>query len=249
MKYKTLWKWGAGILTVLMIGILMSMTVIASIKLDAPEEAYWDGNHVGMARWKKVRDAHEYQVKLYESGDRFIKTVTVSGTRVDLREYMTEGGYYHFCVRAMPKSHQNKYTSSDWTEAEGDQMTGLGVTDGRWRTYSQGKKYQRDDKTYITDQWELIGSEWYYFGQEGYALIGWQQIGDNWYYLNEDGIMQTGWLNYGENWYYLDADGSRVVGWKQVKPGEWYYLDADGKMLSNMMVDGYQLDSSGKWIQ
>ena len=45
-------------------------------------------------------------------------------------------------------------------------MTGLGVTDGRWRTYSQGKKYQRDDKTYITDQWELIGSEWYYFGQE-----------------------------------------------------------------------------------
>ena len=59
MKHKTLWKWGTGILTVLMIGILMSMTVIASIKLDAPEEAYWDGNHVGMARWKKVRDAHE----------------------------------------------------------------------------------------------------------------------------------------------------------------------------------------------
>ena len=48
MKHKTLWKWGAGILTVLMIGILMSMTVIASIKLDAPEEAYWDGNHVAV---------------------------------------------------------------------------------------------------------------------------------------------------------------------------------------------------------
>ncbi len=61
--------------------------------------------------------------------------------------------------------------------------------------------------------------------------------------------MQTGWLNYGENWYYLEADGSRVIGWKQVKPGEWYYLDADGKMLSNMTIDGYQLDSSGKWIQ
>lgn len=231
------------------VSLLMCMTVPAATKLDTTEEAYWDSSQTGVAHWKKVKNAKEYEVRLYESGDRFVKVLVTGGTRADFREYIRDGVSYSFRVRAVPKSNQKTYISGDWKESEDIlEVAGMGETDGRWRTYSQGKKYQRDDKSYITDQWELIQGSWYYFGQDGFVRTGWQQIGSDWYYLGEEGIMQTGWLQQNGAWYYLNTDGTRATGWKEAKPGQWYYMDENGIMMADTTVDGYRLDSSGMWI-
>lgn len=224
------------------------ITVMAATKLAATEEAYWDKSEVGIGRWKKVDRANEYRVRLYESDDRFVTSFSVKGTKADFREYIRDGYAYHFSVCAVPKSGQKAYISGEWKDSEVLEADGIGENEGRWRTYSQGKKYQRSDKSYITGQWEMIQSKWYYFNQDGYMQTGWQQIDSKWYYLDKDGIMQTDWLDYQGNWYFLDSDGARATGWKEVKPGEWYYMDGDGKMLANTVIDGYQLDEAGRWI-
>lgn len=227
---------------------LMSVTALAATQLGATEEAYWDKGQTGVARWKKVEQAKEYEVKLYEGGDAPVKTVKVSGTKVDFSSCMEDGAWYTFTVRAVPKSGQKNVTSGEWVESDEYQAEGLGDTKGKWRTYSQGKKYEKEDGTSVVSQWYLIQSEWYYFNQEGYALVGWQQIDSKWYYLNDQGVMQTGWMDSNGSRYYLGTDGAMAIGWVQVKPGEWYYMDAEGRMMVNTDVDGCHLNEAGVWV-
>jgi len=233
------------------LGLLMCtcIPVMAATKLEVTEEAYWDKSEVGIGRWKKVDRAKEYRVRLYEGDDIFITSFSVSGTKADFREYIKDGFAYQFSVCAVPQSNQRAYISGDWKYSDTLEADGIGENEGKWRTYRQGKKYQRDDKTYITGQWEMIQSKWYYFNQDGFAQTGWQMVDSKWYYFDKDGIMQTGWLDYEGSWYYLGRDGARATGWVEVKPGEWYYMDHDGKMAAGTVVDGYQLDESGKWIR
>lgn len=228
--------------------MMIPVTAIAATRLETTEEAYWDANQKGVAHWKRVAHAWEYQIRLYEDGNSFVKTVTTKGTKVDLSEYMRDGTSYIFSVRAVPKTSQRTYISSEWKDSDFLDMEGLGENEGRWRTYSQGKKYQREDGSFITGQWERIQSKWYCFNQDGYALSGWQQIDSKWYYLDKEGVMQTGWLELDGAWYFLNNDGAMAIGWKEVKPGEWYYMDSSGKMLTDTVIDGCTLDHSGKWI-
>lgn len=242
-------KWRLGVLIALLFAIVMSMPAMAATQLGETEEAYWDNDEMGLARWKKVDNAKEYEVRLYEGDEQRVATVTVTGTRVDLSSHMKDGRWYHFDVRAKPKSGQKKYSAGEWVSSEGIEAEGLGDTSGKWRTYSEGKKYQKEDGNYVTDQWHQIMGGWYRFDQNGFSLTGWQQIEAKWYYFDGEGMMQTGWLELDGSRYYLESDGSMAVGWKQDKPGEWYYLGADGRMLTNTVVDGCQLDETGKWTQ
>ncbi len=244
---------GKSVMKILAAAVLMvimcCMPALAAEQLGATEEAHWDSSQTGVARWKKVDKAREYQVRLYVNGDIHVKTLTVTGTKADFSSYMDDGSWYNFSVRAVPKSGQKKYSAGEWVESDEYQATGLGDTRGRWRTFSQGKKYQKEDGNYVTDQWYLVQSSWYYFNQEGFAQTGWQQLDSRWYYLNEEGVMQTGWLDSNGSRYFLDQDGAMVTGWKQVNPGEWYYLDSEGKMLTNTEIDGYRLNEAGMWVQ
>ena len=231
MERKKGLSWGQRVVLTLFIGLAVwnNLPVMAATRLAVTEEAYWDKNEVGIGRWKKVDRANEYRVRLYESEERFVTSFSVKGTKADFREYIRDGYAYHFSVCAVPENGQRAYISGEWKDSEVLEADGMGENGGSWRTYSQGKKYQRGDKSYITGQWEMIQSKWYYFNQDGYMQTGWQQIDSKWYYLDKDGIMQTGWLEYQGNWYFLDSDGARTAGWKEVKPGEWYYMDGDGK--------------------
>lgn len=242
-------RWGAGVLAAALLAAVMCMPVMAATKLGETEEAYWDENHMGVARWKKVDNAKEYEVRLYEGDDQRVTTVNVSGTRADLKSYMADERWYSFAVRAVPKSNQKKISAGEWVRSEEIQAEGLGDTSGKWKTYSDGKKYQDGSGNFVTDRWYQIKGEWYRFDGNGFCLTGWQQIDTKWYYLNSEGIMQTGWLEIDGSRYYLESDGSMAVGWRQDKPGEWYYLDADGRMVTNTVVDGCQLDGEGKWLQ
>lgn len=245
-RKRKLW---AGLFCVMLLTILTCIPAAALTRLGETEKAYWDKSETGVAHWKKVDHAKEYQVRLYISGGEHVKSLTVTGTKADFSSYMKNDAAYYFSVRAVPKSNQKDYASGEWVTSEDLEVHDLGDTEGRWRTYTQGKKYQKEDKSYVTGQWYQVRNDWYYFNQDGFLLTGWQQIDSKWYYLGEDGIMKTGWLDLDGSRYFLDSDGSMAIGWKQVKPGEWYYMDSQGKMLANTEVDGYKLNESGMWIQ
>lgn len=221
-----------------------------SVQLEAPEEAGWRNANKTIATWDKVKYATAYQIKLYLDGN-YIKTIDADGTTKDLSEYMTKEGTYSYEVRAMAKdSGDAKYMKSSGYTASTDSVAeDLGDTDGTWKLYVQGKKYQKADGTLVTGQWYRILGEWYYFNADGYAVTGWNEVGGKKYYMDEDGVMQTGWLEDGGDWYYLNADGSMATGWCQASPNQWYYLNEDGTMASNASIDGRTLNEDGLWVQ
>ena len=181
-----------------------------------------------------------------------MRTVDAGNTVTkDLSEYMTEDGTYDYEVRAVGKDRSDaKYRkSSEYTRSTDRILEDMGDSEGRWRLYADGKQYEQEDGSVVTDQWYKIGGQWYYFGADGYADTGWQQVSGSWYYLDDEGIMQTGWQDIAGTWYFLRADGSMATGWVEDQPGKWYHLNPDGSMAAGTVVDGCQLDESGLWTE
>lgn len=230
------------VMTALLCTMLVLTTFASSEKyqLGTTEKAWWSDTTI--ARWKKVNRAKKYQVRLYED-DVVVTSVTVENPGVDFSKYMQDGNDYYFEVSTYAKNSTQR--SGEWVESEIQTVSGRGDVTGRWRSYQQGKKYQRQDGSYVTDAWYLIAGKWYYFNADGYARTGWLDLGGQWYYLNAEGEMQKGWLQLDVTSYYLKSDGSMAVGWVEARPGEWYYMYPDGKMASNTVVDGFPLNESG----
>ena len=247
-KESIIWLSKIATLTVI-ISMLLVSSVFAAERyyFPIPEEAYWGGGQSGIAHWKKVEKAKEYEVVLY-CGDTRVKRVYAKGTKTDLSEFMENDQVYTFAVRAVPVDSQKNYRAGDWLFSEELIVDWLGTTGGRWRNYTMGKKYQREDQTYCANGWEMIHGDWYYFNADGFAQTGWIQVEDKQYYLDEEGKMQTEWLWWGDAWYYLDRNGVMQTGWIQSEPGQWYYLGSDGKMLADTIVEGYHLDATGRMI-
>ena len=217
--------------------------------LESPETAGWSASNHNKAVWKKVDYATGYQIRLYRD-DSYLRTIDVTGTSKELSEYMGREGNYYYEVRAVGKTTNDaKYRkSSDYTTSSDVYLDDLGDTEGNWKNYEQGKKYVSETGETVTSQWYRILGTWYYFDENGYMATGWRKVNDRWYYLESDGKMATGWKQLGGKWYYLDADGSMATGWRQTNPGQWYYLNPDGSMASSTVINGYQLDASGVWV-
>lgn len=219
------------------------------VQLDSPDDAGWSSASKTKAVWEKVEYATGYQIRLYRDED-YIRTIDATGTSKDLSEYMNKEGYYYYEIRAVGKDKDDaKYRkSSEYLMSSNREMAELGETGGRWRNYSEGKKYRREDGTYVTGQWEKIVGKWYYFKDDGFAATGWKPVSGRWYYLDGEGVMLTGWQKIEDVWYYLDADGAMATGWREAAPGQWYYLTESGAMAANTVVDGKRLDASGLCI-
>lgn len=219
------------------------------VQLDSPDRAGWSAADRMKATWKKVEYATGYQIRLYRD-DIYLRTLTVTGTSKDLSEYMTKEGYYYYEIRAIGKdTNDAKYRkSSEYIMSTDQAMDDMGDTEGRWKNYIDGKKYQAKDGTEITGQWFKIKDKWYYFDENGYAVTGWKQLGPTWYYMDPSGVMLTGWQKVDNVWYYLNGDGSMATGWRMTAPGQWYYLNPDGSMAADTIVDGKHLNASGLCI-
>lgn len=250
MEYGWKKKWMTGVLMAGMVSAAGVFPAMAAEVLDAPESAGWSRLSEMTATWDKVEDATGYQLRLYYD-DEYIQSVKVKGTKTDLSEYMTKEGWYYYEVRAVAeKKNGTKYMeSSEYTESDGVLIDDLGDTDGKWKNYVDGKKYAKKDGAFVVGCWYRIMGEWYYFDENGYASTGWKQDGANWYYMDQNGEMQTGWLKDGDTTYYLKATGEMAVGWLQANPGQWYYFNENGSMAVNTVIDGFQINESGMWVQ
>ena len=107
------------------------------------------------------------------------------------------------------------------------------------------------------DGWKQENNSWKYY-KEDKALKAWQQINNNWYFFNEDGSLKTGWyMDAANNWYFLDSsktanEGVLLSGWQWIDGYCYYFEGTDnvtyGKMYANTAVEGYRVDTAGRWI-
>ena len=67
------------------------------------------------------------------------------------------------------------------------------------------------------------------------SFANWQLDGNRWIYLNNDGSMKT------SGWYWLDGNNDGIA--------ECYYFYPDGTMASDTDIDGYYVNSDGKWVE
>lgn len=81
------------------------------------------------------------------------------------------------------------------------------------------------------------------------AQEGWiKNVDGSWSYNYNGNLLKNTWLQLNENkWYYFKEDGKIATGWIELSDG-WYYLYSNGVMACNTIIDGYKLNSSGKWI-
>ena len=108
-----------------------------------------------------------------------------------------------------------------------------------------------------TKGWTLENNKWKYY-KEDKALKAWQRINNNWYLFNEDGSLKTGWyMDASNNWYFLDSsktsnEGVLLSGWQWIDGYCYYFEGTDkasyGKMYANTAVEGYRVDTAGRWI-
>ena len=164
---------------------------------------------------------------------------------------MTKEGSYYYEIRSMAKDDSDrKYMkSSEYLTSSRKLLDDMGDTEGRWRNYTDGKKYEGADGEVVKDQSYKIMNQWYYFDENGTAATGWRQIDGIWYRMDPEGVMLTGWQKVDGVWYYLNPDGSMAVGWIMDSPGQWYYLNSDGSMAADTVIDGCRLDPSGLWVE
>ena len=96
---------------------------------------------------------------------------------------------------------------------------------GKLEKDSHGVKFRNPDGSLARKAWVKANGVWYYFGADGYALVGPQLIGGKRYYFNSTGQMMTGWVrNSDSTWSFYTGSGAAATGWVK-SGGKWYYLD------------------------
>ena len=91
--------------------------------------------------------------------------------------------------------------------------------------------------------WINTNGIWYFY-KNGIMQTGWLNDNGIWYYLNENGSMATGWYKVYSKWYYSNSNGVMQTGWLNDN-GTWYYLNSSGEMVTNIIIDGWKIDSNG----
>lgn len=258
----------AGIAEIMVFSAYASDKAVETVYLGTPKYVWWETDTVG--KWSSVSRAHEYQVKLYiadfverdeengkavDFGDESmseaecVMTKRTSATSCDFSEYMNDLHSYFFVVRATPKLSEQAYvTAGAWTaspDVDFREKQNQGITEGKWRNYLEGSRYEDGDGNLLGSGWHLIKGGWYLMDENGYRLTGWQTVGEDRYYLGENGQMAVGWFVWNDAWYYAGKDGKVQTGWIMDKPGNYYYLNEDGTMAHDTIVDGYTLGADG----
>lgn len=234
-----------------------------------PEEAYWNENNLGEARWEKPDNASGYyEVQLYRDSKQVYRVAQTSSLQYNFYPYMTKAGEYTFKVRSIPVTAEQKQYggNSDWTESGELTITDRYVSDGKgqqnenaavrpgttqptgWVKEGDGWIYRLPDGQLCREEWYCVNDQWYYFDGTGHMQTGWRQEGANWYYLYSNGAMAVGWSKIGGVWYYfypLTENGHTKgvmagPGWQVIGP-YYYYFNSDGSMYKGW------LNQNGNW--
>ena len=125
-----------------------------------------------------------------------------------------------------------------------------GSSSGTWIASGNSWKFKVDG-SYLTNCFQNIDGEMYYFGSDGLCARGWQTIDGKKYYFASGCQMYLRWKRIdGEKYYFDPLSGYMHAGWEWVaEKNAWYYLDPDtGAMATGTKtIDGktYTFGSDG----
>lgn len=207
---------------------------------------------------KLVKNAWQGAYYLGKDGAMLTNTFTpdgyyvgANGIYVTNRWIKVDGKDYY--MNASGKMTKDAWVGSYYLGSDGAMLTDTYTPDGyyvdenglwtpsKWVQSGGNWCYRHSDGTHTINDFEVIGSQTYYFDSNGYMVTGWKQLGSNWYYFNGSGIMvQNNWAGN----YYFDGDGKMVR-------DRWignYYVGSDGCMLTNRWIGNYYVGSNGLMV-
>ena len=233
------------------------------IQLETPDGLYYEGEDSYLLRWNRVKNAYGYAVQITKDG-YYLTEITINGknnTEFNMAGYVTDSdSIYSAKVKAVGSpAHRDAIYDSDYASLDTDiSQNAESTVSGRFFGSGNYRYFQTSDGQNATG-WQLINGVWYYFDpkQQNYAAADrWCLINNYWYHFDPDGKMQTGWYRSSDGLWYLLNDsrtssqpyGSMLTGWVCEGPGGcWYYFHSDGHMAVSETVQGYKIDSNGKW--
>ena len=136
------------------------------------------------------------------------------------------GAWYKF-------QDDGRMESSCWFEFEGGKAahaSASGAVDYYAKYDENGDVVLKKESGDSFAGWELLGSSWFHFDENGAYDTGWEYINGAWYYFGSDGAMLTGWFKDAGKWYYLASSGAMLTGWHSID-SHYYQFGGDGAML------------------
>ena len=98
----------------------------------------------------------------------------------------------------------------------------------------KGVRYKYAGGNYAKNTWIKVGSDYYCFNKNGYALDGWFEYSGNTYYATSKGkIYHQSWHKEGSSKFYLKANGVLAKAQWVVTGGKVYIVDKTGRMITN----------------
>ena len=108
--------------------------------------------------------------------------------------------------------------------------------------YGSNTYYVRNGK--ISQSWENINGNWYYFGHGGrMEQTGFTQIDDAYYYFTDDGVMASNGWGYSSSgqWYYAYSSGKLATGDTRID-GVLYHFGSYGGLKEGTYKNGNSYD-------
>lgn len=138
------------------------------------------------------------------------------------------------------------------TDLEDDIVPGL-------KAEAEGVRYLESDGEYVANEWRDVDGATYYFGADGYALVGLNSIDGKTYYFNDDAQLGKGWITWsdGTKSYASPEDGCALMtGWSRIDNRTYYFDESTFKSKKGLAkIDGktYYFNSSSQkctgWIK
>ncbi|AQR93120.1 N-acetylmuramoyl-L-alanine amidase family protein [Clostridium saccharoperbutylacetonicum] len=205
--------------------------------------------------WNKIGENFHY----YNSPDgSMTRNNTIDGFDIDdygnidggtgwLRDEYSGKWYYYLKGSMQTGWVQGNYGTWYFLKSDGSMATGWQCVKGFWY-------YLQSDGSMASKKWVNDGTGWYYLYEDGSMARG--TTANGYYVDQENGKMVTGagWQNKDNKYFYLNSDDSVVTGWLKDK-NNWYYFYPEnsdshyqGEMAEDTIINGWKVDSSGKWI-
>ncbi|MBT9775443.1 cell wall-binding protein [Clostridium sp. MCC353] len=203
-----------------------SQTLIITVKLPSLAESVGEVQSAGwagttQASWDEATGAGSYEVRIYRDGKPVGGSKKAEDNQFDFTASMGRPGKYSYKVRPVNKIKTDKKgewvnsSSVDIDSAMAEQIrnaiaAGTPFTNpGAWVQDSVGWWYRNPDGGFTANNWQKIGDEWFFFGENGY--------------------MRTGWIEWNGAWYYCDtARGNMLV---NTQTPDGYTVDANGVLV------------------
>ena len=182
---------------------------------------YFDGAGWMVTGWIKLSGTWYY---LTGSGAMATGWIQVGGT-----------WYYMNASGAMVT---DTWIGDNYVDGSGAWVQGKTRAQAYWVQNNGGWLYVQENGSYAKNTWKTIDGKEYYFGADGYMVIGWLKQGSTWYYLKptaKNSAEKVGEKAYnywvgtaGIGGYYIDKYGRMVAG-KDYSLGSYVYtFDANG---------------------